>query len=60
MERARAYFLERAEAELRLGEQAGSKPAADLHFERAGRYFDIAYRRLGEPGPSPNRPAIAV
>lgn len=60
MDRARAYFLERAEAELRLGEQASSKEVADLHFERAGRCFDIAYRRLGDPGPSPNGPAIAV
>lgn len=60
MDRARTYFLERAEAELRLGEQACSKQAADLHFERAGRYFDIAYRRLGDSGPSSNGPAVAV
>lgn len=58
MERARTYFLERAEAELRLGEHASSKQVADVHFERAGRYFDIAYRRLGEP--SSNGPAIAI
>lgn len=39
----RSYFLERAEEELRSGEQARSKAAADAHFELAGRYFDLAH-----------------
>ena len=49
----RDYLLERAEEELRLGEAAKSKKAADAHFELAGRYFDLAYR-----GPD-NAPAVS-
>lgn len=39
----RLYYLERAEEELRRGEVAMTKQAADAHFELAGRYFDLAY-----------------
>lgn len=49
----RDYFLERGEEELRLGEAAKTKRAADAHFELAGRYFDLAYR-----GPD-NAPAVS-
>jgi hypothetical protein len=51
---SRAYYLERAEAELRRGEAATTKRAADAHFELAGRYFDMAYR-----GAPPDDPSLA-
>lgn len=39
----KTYYLERAEAELRLGEQADNEKAAWAHFQLAGRYFDLAH-----------------
>lgn len=39
----RNYYLERAEQELKRGETAATRQAADAHFELAGRYFDLAY-----------------
>lgn len=57
----RDYYLMRAEEELRCGERAATKCAADAHFELAGRYFDLAYRGIAalrsRPRPSlPGRP----
>ena len=37
------YYLERAEAELTLGDAAGDRRAAWAHFQLAGRYLDLAY-----------------
>ena len=56
----RGYFLERAEEELKLGESAGTKRAADAHFELAGRYFDLAYRGAGNHEGPPDRIDDAV
>ncbi|MGQ0589361.1 MAG: hypothetical protein ACT4N8_07505 [Sphingosinicella sp.] len=38
------YYLERAEAELTLGDEAGDSRAAWAHFQLAGRYLDLVYR----------------
>lgn len=51
----KAYFLERAEAELRLGEEAENDKAAWAHFQLAGRYFDLAH---GSEPPATERPPI--
>jgi len=37
------YYLDRAEAELTLGDAAGDRRAAWAHFQLAGRYLDLAY-----------------
>lgn len=51
----KAYFLDRAEAELRLGEQAENEKAAWAHFQLAGRYFDLAH---GSEPAATERPPI--
>lgn len=56
----RAYFLKRAEDQLRLGEEATSKRAADAHFELAGRYFDIAFGGPLSSEALPVAPTIAA
>lgn len=38
------YYLDRAEIELTLGDEAENSRAAWAHFQLAGRYLDLAYR----------------
>jgi hypothetical protein len=56
------YYLDRAEIELTLGDEAENRRAAWAHFQLAGRYLDLVYRGPAnddaEPTPAPDLRAI--
>ena len=54
------YYLERAEAELTLGDEAGDRRAAWAHFQLAGRYLDLVYRGGEEGEAADERLVISV
>ena len=51
--RERAYYLLRAESELRRAREAKHEEAARAHFLIAGTYFDRVHRLLNLDEPSP-------
>jgi hypothetical protein len=47
----RAYFRQRAEAEIAAAQAAGHSGAARAHYVLAGYYLDLAYNPLASPMP---------
>ena len=52
----RAYFRQRAEAEIEAAQAAGHPGAARAHYLLAGYYLDLAYNPLASPTPARARP----
>ena len=48
----RAYFRQRAEAEIAAARAAGHPDAARAHYRLAGYYLDLAFNPLATPMPA--------
>lgn len=54
MQSERDYFYNRAEAEIRMAQQATAPEAVRAHYQLAGLYLDRVYRSDGADGADGN------
>lgn len=55
MEQDKAYFYQRAEAELNLAQQASQPAVVKAHYQLAGYYLDRVYGNGDQAALSPSR-----